>query len=290
MLFGVGVSPRAAAQAGQPPWASDRETGCTASLQDIEKIDVRRYSDKFFLTWTGACKSGKLDGYGTLTIWNDSILSGSSFISRMEMTPESGLRMNDGVVSVALEPSDLRIEVARDSVTLRAEVAIYTRRKVQDETRYRATIMAIARYLQAALPSLGLPNNSNVRACIKAEGDVEQPPQSPGGAFLECAARVELRRNPPGPVRVRNSVAEFDFQSAAAKFVRDSFYAVWTAELAARGETPESVQEEQRLQYLANLGYQFAKRNGVQVFPNQDELRTNPFNFQGKTVGILVSF
>src|SRR2546423_12865106 len=157
MLFVVGFSPRAAAQAAKPPWASDRETGCTASLQDIEKIDARRYSDKFFLTWTGACKSRKLDGYGTLTIWNDSILSVSSFVSRMEMTPESGLRMNDGVLSVSLQPSELRIEVAQKSETpFYAAVAIYKKRKTQSDYRYRATILTIGRYLQAALPSLGL--------------------------------------------------------------------------------------------------------------------------------------
>jgi len=179
MAFAVGVSPRAAAQAGQPPWASDRETGCTASLQDIEKIDARRYSDKFFLTWTGACKSGKLDGYGTLTIWNDSILSVNSFVSRMEMTPESGLRMNDGILNVSLQPSDLRIEVAQKSETqFYAAVAIYRKRKTQSDYRYRATTLAIGRYLQAALPSLGLLDHSNVMACIKDEGDVEEAPQT----------------------------------------------------------------------------------------------------------------
>src|SRR5712691_4247051 len=121
----VGVGARAAAQAGppaqrggqggEPPWVTDRTTGCTASLRDTE-LDPRRYSARDVLTWTGACKNGKLDGYGTLTIWNDSIPSESSsvsrFVSRMEITPESGLRMNDGVVSVSLEPSELRIEVA----------------------------------------------------------------------------------------------------------------------------------------------------------------------------------
>src|SRR5256885_127796 len=188
MLFVVGVSPRAAAQAGQPPWGSDRETGCTASLQDIET--ARRHADQFFLTWTGACKSGKLDGYGTLTIWNDSILSPSSFVSRMEMTPESGLRMSDGILSVALEPSELRIEVAQKSETpFYAAVAIYKKRKTQSDYRYRATILTIGRYLQAALPSLGLLNHSNVVACIKDEGDVEQPPQSPGELFHDCEGR-----------------------------------------------------------------------------------------------------
>ena len=260
MVFVVGVAPRAPAQAEQPPeppWASDRETGCRASLQDIEKIDARRYSDKFFLTWTGACKGGKLDGYGTLTIWNDSILSGSSFVSRMEMTPESGLRMNDGVVSVALQPSDLRIEVAAKTVTPAgiAQVAIYRKRKTQSDYRYRATTLAIARYLQAALPSLGLLNNVNVVACIKDEGDVEPPPQSPGGRFGHCEAEVALQRYPQEPVNVRRvrvlgggSRDEHDFQFAVGQLVRDSLTAVRTAELAARGETPTSVEEEQRVQ------------------------------------------
>ncbi len=57
-------------------------------------------------------------------------------------------------------------------------------------------------------------------------------------------------------------------------------------------ETPELVQAEQRAEqrapYLANLRNQFAKKYGVQVFPNQDDLTTNPFNFEGKTVGIVV--
>ena len=225
-------------------------------------------------------------------------MSGSSFVSRMEITPESGLRMNEGVLSVSLQPSDLRIEVAQKSETpVYAAIAIYRKRTTQGDYRYRATILAIARYLQAALPSLGLPpNNSNVVACIKDEGDDEQPPQSPGEVFHHCEAGVALQRKPQDAVDVRTvrvlgggSHDEHDFQFAVARLVRDSLTAVWTAELAARGETPASVAEEQRLQYLANLGYQFAKKYGVQVFPNQDELRTNPFNFKGKTVGILVS-
>ena len=255
MLFVVGVSPGAADQARQPaqgvgdageaPWASDLKTGCTASLQDTE-LDPRAYSRKHVLTWTGACKNGKLDGYGTLTIWNDSI---GSFGSRMEITPESGLRMNDGVLSVALDRSDLRIEVPPNGVMQGyAKVAIYRKRKTPDDYRYRATIMAIGRYVQAALPSLGLPNNLNVvKACIKDEGEVEQPPQSPNGRVPECAATVDLRRNQQDPVRAQ-SMAEHLFQFAAAQFVRDSIRAVWTAELAARGETPASVAEEQRLQ------------------------------------------
>jgi len=262
MVFVVGVSPRAAAQASKPaqgvghggeaPWASDLRTDCTASLQDVEKIDARRYSDRFFLSWTGACKSGKLDGYGTLTIWKDSILSGSSFVSRMEMTAESGLRMNDGVLSVSLQPSDLKIEVAPKSETpVYAAVAIYRKRKTESDYRYRATILAIARYLQAALPSLGLsPNNSNVMACIKDEGDNEEPPQSPGGRFLHCEAGVALERYPQDPVNARRvrvlgggSRDEFLFQVAAARLVRDSLTAVWTPELAARGETPGAARE-----------------------------------------------
>jgi len=206
--------------------------------------------------------------------------------------------MNDGVLSVSLQPSDLRIEIARKTVTPAgiATVAIYRKRKTESDYRYRATILAIARYLQTALPSLGLLNNVNVVACIKDEGDVEQPPQSPGEGFHHCEAGVALWRLPQDPESARSvrvlgggSRDEFSFQIAAARLVRDSLTAVWTAELAARGETPASVEEEQRLQYLANLGYQFAKKYGVQVFPNQDELRTNPFNFEGKTVGILVS-
>jgi hypothetical protein len=316
VIFVVGVSPGAAAQARQPaqgvgqggeaPWASDRKTGCTASLQDVERMDPR-YSDKFFLTWTGACKSGKLDGYGTLTIWNDPLSvhpiprlpeGDDSFVSRMEITPESGLRMNDGVLSVSLQPSDLRIEVARKTVTPNgALVAIYRKRKTQHDYRYRATALAIGRYLQAALPSLGLLNSRNVRACIKDEGDVEQPPESPFGRFLHCEAGVALRSSPQGPVNVRSVTAggshdESDFLFATARLVGDSLTAVRTAELAARGETPAMARlhAATRGDHQAEEGFrnQFAKKYGVQVIPDQNDLKTNPFQFEGKTVGIAV--
>jgi len=45
---------------------------------------------------------------------------------------------------------------------------------------------------------------------------------------------------------------------------------------------------EKRARYLANLRNQFANKYGVQVFPNQNDLTTNPFNFEGKTVAIVV--
>src|SRR5690348_1247934 len=132
MLLLVGVSPWAAAQAS---WVTDHKTGCTGSLQDVE-LDSWGYSGKRVLTWTGACQNGKLDGYGTLTIWNDSILSERTFVSRMELTPESGLRMTDGLLTVSVDPSELRIEVARKTVTpFGAQVAIYRKRKTQDDYR-----------------------------------------------------------------------------------------------------------------------------------------------------------
>jgi len=297
VLFLVGVSPRAAAQA---PWVTDVKSGCTASLQDTDLAAGWEYSREWVLTWSGPCKNGKLDGYGTLTIWANSILSERVFVSRMEITPESGLRMSDGLLSASLDPSELRVEVARKTVSpFGAQVAIYRKRKTQDDYRYRATIMAIGRYLQAARPTLNLQNNINIEACVKDEGDVEQAPQSPIEHFRQCAANVSLRKDRQDPVNPWSD-AEKAFQKTASRFVQDSFRVVRAteaaaaekAEAAARESTARAAraQEGLRVQHQDSLRKQFAKKYGVQVFVNVNQLATNPFNFEGKIVGVVISF
>ena len=299
VALGTAIPIRAGTAQARAPWATDPRTGCTASLRDVE-LDNWGYSGRRVLTWTGACKDGKADGYGTLTIWDDSMFSDRAFVSRMEITPESGLRMNEGLLNVSLDPSELRIEVARKTVTpFGALVAIYRIRKTQDDYRYRATIMAMGRYLREARPSLNLPN-INIDACVKDEGDAEQPPQSPiSGGFRECAARLSLRKDQEDPVNAWSD-AERAFQGAARRLVEDSFRVVRAARAAAAQQAAAAAQEsvarvaraheEQRVQHLDSLRNQFAKKYGVQGFVDVNQLATNPFNFEGKIVGVVVSF
>jgi len=89
------------------------------------------------------------------------------------------------------------------------------------------------------------------------------------------------------------SDAQREFQDAARRFVEDSIRAVETANRSARQHAEAAArqaEEQLRTQRRTNARDQFVKKYGVQAFVSMRVLAANPFNFEGKVVGVIVSF
>jgi hypothetical protein len=254
------------------------------------------------VTWSGKCIDGKAHGYGVLQWYRDGFKT-----LRQEFTPTSGARMENGIAIATVESSSVNFQITE------CQKERKDKQGVQWYESFRVVRGDVTKDIDLGHPIVVEKILSMAEQFVWREC----PAKAPFSANVSLSnVNVYLYQNNELAVRARSypkmigGVTHYDktewreFSNYVLKKRLAEVEAMRRAEEQKAIEARKKIEEEKkRLEMEAKKAREdrerieirkryaeFVKKNGVQAWPSCEELSTNPFVFEGKTVAIVAYF
>lgn len=253
------------------------------------------------VTWSGECINGKAHGNGILIWYKNGIES-----SRDIMSTDNGSFMEKGVFNAKVESSSIALILGKcDDITSYRGITVFVNEKIDLSLDHVAKSI-LEKAAQFAIEKC--PKNekfSNIAVTIfqgkfKDLEDLYQKYNTPSPSnFNQIKYYNDLYKN--NVVSARNyddnklTWSEYNNKPlqkrrSEEKAKYDAIVKTLQEEKTRREMEARRAEEERKKQEIRKRYNEFVNKNGVQAWPSCEELSTNPFVFEGKTVAIVAYF
>lgn len=253
-------------------------------------------------TWSGECFDGKAHGNGILIWYKNGIES-----SREILSTKSGSFMEKGVISAKVDASSISFLLGQcDNITSYREITVFVEGKID------LSLNSIANSILEKAAQFAIEKCPKRKKFDNIAVEIYQ-----GGNFKDFEYLYK-KYNTPSPsnsnqikyfdelneknvVNARNyddnklTWREYDNKALQKRIFEqktkyDTKVKALQEEKTRRKMAAHKAEEKRKKQEIRKRYNRFVRKNNVKEWPSIDALSANPFVYEGKTVGIILTF
>lgn len=273
--------------AAQPTWFKDQATGCA--------ILLKPWRGSLELHWEGACENGKAEGAGKLSY----TVAGIAYFEQ-PIDPKIGVIFKHGV---KMATPEVDAAITHIAIT-RCEQKPPQQGNSRTFNPNRKVSIEVADGIELAHGAVV----ERLAAVGEQKAWRECPARDLDGAVEKGLITVEIRQSGKFAVSIATCEPYFGFQGGSAcRYENRPFNErvkvaeqVLHAEVSHRAEIAAAAKQEKDRQHAAaqreraalskEIFDAFVHKSGIAVFPSTDDLKANPYAFEGRTLGIKATF